>query len=131
MITSTLKRFRPVRLDRLVVCLVRPLLALLLVAGLAQAVPSPRDDGDRARAVESAPKAASLSVDRTAPEPLPATTVPDRADDLDGSGPLLPAAAAGIVPDLARAIRIGRAAYPTAPPSHRPCAAPPTGPPLA
>ena len=36
-----------------------------------------------------------------------------------------------IAMDGARIIRIGRASYPAAPPSHWPCAAPSTGPPLA
>ena len=50
---------------------------------------------------------------------------PDQLDALLGNQ------AFRLVPDRAYLIRVGRTSYPTAPPSYRPCAAPPTGPPLA
>jgi len=54
----------------------------------------------------------------------------DRPDP-DPSDAALGDHASRSVLDRAYLIRIGCAFHPTAPPSHRPCAAPPTGPPLA
>jgi len=58
--------------------------------------------------------------------------LPEWSNGDDGPGPAAagPAAPDSIL-DLARATQIGRSAHPTAPPSHRPYAAPPTGPPVA
>jgi hypothetical protein len=43
----------------------------------------------------------------------------------------LPASPGELTLDRVRFIRIGQVSHPTAPPGHRPCAAPPTGPPTS
>lgn len=53
----------------------------------------------------------------------------DSDDGFDWSNIL--AESADFILNSARIIRIGRASHSTAPPNHRSCAAPPTGPPLA
>ncbi|MGO4525272.1 hypothetical protein AB4097_10465 [Microvirga sp. 2MCAF35] len=114
---------------RILLALVQPLLALLLIAGTAQAQPCFLEDRDRNGAVE---RTLSLTGDVIAPlldDFAVRPQGPASGSDHD-SGPILPAGAPAIVLDQARLIRVGRVAHPTAPPSHRPCAAPPTGPPL-
>ncbi|WP_262027924.1 hypothetical protein [Microvirga sp. Mcv34] len=115
---------------RILLALVQPLLALLLIAGTAQAEPCFYEDRDRNGAVE---RILNLSGDLVAPLDDVAASLQAPASggntDHDAS-PLLPAVAPMVVLDQARIIRTGRVAYPNAPPSHRPCAAPPTGPPL-
>jgi hypothetical protein len=71
------------------------------------------------------------------PEQMVADAIAPQGDPerLDGDrGPAWLALAAGtddLILDQARLVRVSRGPYPTAPVSHRPCAAPPTGPPLA
>ncbi|WP_162820345.1 hypothetical protein [Microvirga calopogonii] len=115
---------------RILLALVQPLLALLLIAGTAQAQPCLFEDKDRNGAVER-----TLGVTADVFAPLEEFSVGLQApaaggDDHRDAGVVLPAGAPTVVLDQARLIRVGRAAYPHAPPSHRPCAAPPTGPPL-
>jgi hypothetical protein len=114
---------------RILLLLVQPLLALLLLAASAQAEPCLLEDRDRTYTVESAlpsgdwivpPEDASLIMQ----------AAPVSGDDGPGDGSVLPVAALMIVLDQGRLIETSRAAYPTAPPSHRPCASPSTGPPL-
>jgi len=116
-----------VNLNRIILGFVQPLLALLLMAGIAQAEPCLFDDNDRARIVERTLDAASILADDVVQADLIAA---DEGEKGHGFGHALLPVWTGIVLDRARLIETGRAAYPTAPPSHRPCASPPTGPPL-
>lgn len=112
--------------------LLQPLLALLLLAGAPNVEVARAPDGRLIRVVEAGSKPLWLHRERSAASSrAEAKAGPDR---LDGDGKTLdPAAGAPAAFDLAldraRLIRIGRVGYSTAPPSHRPCAAPPTGPP--
>lgn len=113
---------------RILLAFAQSLLTLLLVTGPAQAGPCLFDDRDGIEALEST---RSLSDDLVAPREDP--SLPLRATFSGGdddAGSVLPGATPTIVLDQARLIRTGCVAYPNAPPSHRPCAAPPTGPPL-
>ena len=115
---------------RILLALVQPLLALLLIAGTAQAEPCFFEERDRNGAVE---RILNLTGDVIAPLDDVAASLhaPVSGGDSDhDTGYILPTAAPVIILDQARLIRMGRVAYPNAPPSHRPCAAPPTGPPL-
>jgi hypothetical protein len=118
-----------VPVHRILLALVQPLLALLLIAGTAQAGLCFFEDRDRNGAVE---RTLSLAGDVIAP--LDDYTVGLQAPAGGGNdhdaGSILPAIAPAIILDQARLIRMARVAYSNAPPSHRPCAAPPTGPPL-
>ena len=123
--------FRAMR-ARLRLHLIQPLLAFLLLAGVPSAEVVRAQDGRLVRVVEVGFKTLWLHRERsTASSSVEAKAGPDRLDGEDK----IPDPVVG-APDLldfgldrARLIRIGRACYPTAPPSHRPCAAPPTGPP--
>ncbi|MFL4996588.1 MAG: hypothetical protein ACJ8CF_18140 [Microvirga sp.] len=113
---------------RILLALAQSLLALLLMAGAAQAKPCLFEARDRIGSVEG-----TLSLSRDVIAPLEDTSLyfqaaPSGGDDDPGSA--LPGAAPTIVLDHARLIRTSCVSYPNAPPSHRPCAAPPTGPPL-
>jgi len=126
------KRFEAVKLDRFIIWLVQPLLALLLIAASAQAEPYLFEDESRIQTFATVLNAVDVMSDRgddTLPALQPAS---DRDDDDHGSSAgsaLAPVDVEALV-DPARLIEISFAAYPTAPPSHRPCAAPSTGPPL-
>jgi hypothetical protein len=117
---------------RLLLSLIQPLLALLLLAGVPSAELMRGQDGKLVRVIEAGSKTLWLHRERSAASSsVEAKAGPDRLDGDDktpdpvvGAPDLL---AFGL--DRACLIRIGRACYPTAPPSHRPCAAPPTGPP--
>ncbi len=113
---------------RILLALAQSLLALLLVTGAAQARPCLFDDRDRIEALEST---RSLSDDLVAPREDPSLSLwATFSGGEDDAGPALPGVAPAIVLDQARLIRTGCVAHPNAPPSHRPCAAPPTGPPF-
>jgi hypothetical protein len=115
--------------NRILMALLQPLLALLLMAGAAQAEPCLMVD-ERAWTLAEASEAASTWDERTDKVSLIVEPSSDTSDSDHAAGYVLPPAEPVLVLDQARLIRIGRVAYPTAPPSHRPCAAPPTGPPL-
>ena len=114
-------------LNRIIMGFVQPLLALLLMAGMAQAEPCLFDDRDRTRVIEHTLDAVSILADDVIQAEQIAS---DDAEKGGGFGYALLPSWTGIVLDRARLIENDRAFYPTAPPSHRPCAAPPTGPPL-
>jgi hypothetical protein len=110
--------------------LLRPLLVLLLVVGSVTA--------ERVRAadrtlggIDHSFRLLGLDCEQTIDDLVEARSEPDSYDGNDL--PDLVALAADpteLVPDLVRLSQAGQAAYPAAP-RHRPCAAPPTGPPLA
>jgi len=120
----------PVILRYLLAVLVQPMLALLLVAG-AQLVEIERAAGPRVQAAE---RILAWTASTTA---IPGEWRRDAAaepDSFDGDDHPKPAVAFVAPPNLAdrtRDIVIGCASTRDAPPSHPPCAAPPTGPPLA
>jgi hypothetical protein len=118
---------------RLFVALLQPLLALLLIAG-APLMAHGGSEGPRVEIVDTSFKSLGLARERADQDENRAAADRGDRDRLDGDGPepiaTLTAPCESIL-DRARIIRIGRSSYPTAPPSHRPCAAPPTGPPLA
>ena len=124
---SDAKRFDFVNLNRIILGFVQPFLALLLMTGTAQAEPCLFDDNDRARIIERTLDTASILTDDVFQADQIAS---DEAEEGHGFGYAVLPIWTGIVLDQARLIENGRASYPTAPPSHRPCAAPPTGPPL-
>jgi hypothetical protein len=107
--------------------LLRLLMALLLVTGMAQAKPCLFEDDGRAQVFAGSPAAASVLADRAEDFPPAAQPATDPFDGFDHA--LLPVQAEPVL-DRARLIGNGRTSYPTAPPSRRPCAAPSTGPPL-
>ena len=112
---------------RILLALAQSLLALLLMAGTAQAKPCLIDDRDRLGASEIT---LALSGDVIEPlERVPADLQAVPGGD-DAPGSVLPGVTPSVVVDQARLIRTGCIAYPNAPPSHRACAAPPTGPPF-
>ncbi len=110
--------------------LVRLILAFLLLAGPLAAERMRVSGSDR-------------STDRTLtilgldPEQILADVVepqddPERSNGHSGPAWLTLALAPGfddLLLNWARSVRVSRSSCPTAPPSHRPCAAPPTGPP--
>jgi hypothetical protein len=117
-------------LDRLIFRLVQPLLALLLLAAPAQAEPYSFEDESRVQAFATVLNAIDILGDKD-DDALPAIQpMPDQSDRDHGSGAMLAPMSAELPVSPARLIEISVAAYPTAPPSHRPCAAPSTGPPL-
>jgi len=115
--------------SRILLALLQPLLALLLIAGEAQAEPFLIQD-ERSWTIASSLDTASTWNDRADEASGTAQSSSDRDDDDHGFGYLLPSREIVLVIDQARLIESSRTAYATAPPSHRPCAAPPTGPPL-
>jgi hypothetical protein len=120
-----------VTLHRIILGLVQPLLALLLMAGLAQAEPRLCADDIRSRtAIEHSAKQLNaaferISVASPAEQPEFGWTQDDPSPDLSLSSPQ-----AEPVRDEARHIRTARAAYPQAPPQRRANAHLSTGPPL-
>ena len=115
--------------NRILLALLQPLLALLLMAGVSQAEPCLILD-ERGWTIESSSDAAGIWEDRAGRASMAVQPSSDQDDDDHGPGHVLHPPAVALVIDEARLIENGRAAFPTAPPSHRPCAAPPTGPPL-
>lgn len=112
--------------ERFVAFLLRTLVAILLAA-------SPVTDelawaASNAAATDDSCKAALLDQDQALDD-----TIEGKIDGLaGGSAPdwrEAPAEICEFTLDRARFIRIGQVSHPTAPPSHSPCAAPPTGPP--
>jgi len=117
---------------RLLIALFQPLLALLLLAGEPAAVRGALDDAAFVR-TDGSLKIVGLAKSNAARESDESEFrgLPERSDR-DGPDPVAaPTDLPRPIFDRARIIRIGCSAYPTAPPSHRPCAAPPTGPPSA
>jgi hypothetical protein len=115
--------------NRILLAFLQPLLALLLIAGAGQAEPCLILD-ERDWSVASSFDTASTWDDPADEVSLALQPSSDRDDDDHGFGALLLSPEAVLVLDQARLIENSQASYPTAPPSHRPCAAPPTGPPL-
>jgi hypothetical protein len=118
----------PVIPNRILMAFLRPLLALLLMAGAAQAQPSMIVD-EREWVLAGSPETIGTRDDRADNVSLMVQPSSDRDDD-HGAGFVLPASKPALILDQARLIRNSRTAYPTAPPFCWPCAAPPTGPPL-
>jgi hypothetical protein len=116
-------------LHRIILAVLQPLLALLLIAGSAQADVCLFEDNDRVRTIERVAEAVSTLDDQVFSVALKIQAAPDDGDDDPGFGSVLPSVVAELVLDQARLIGNSRAAYPTAPPSHRPRATPSTGPP--
>jgi hypothetical protein len=120
---------------RLLIGLLQATLAILLLAGAPVTGRARSDHGGLLGArTEVTLKAIEQSRDRA---DLDAEAWADmgrleggEGDDTDLSTALLPSRA-WLISDHAYLIRVGRTSYPTAPPSQWPCAAPPTGPPLA
>ena len=115
--------------NRILLALLQSLLTLFLTASVAQAEPCPIVD-ERGWTVASSADRAGIwngRADNASETVQPAS---DRDDDDHGFGHLLHSPETALIIDHSRLIENGRAAYPTAPPSHRRCAAPPTGPPL-
>jgi hypothetical protein len=110
------------------VWLIQPLLALLLLAGAPVGTVA-RSDGTFMRGIERAAEGVAGPRER-AVVACPSLSEPERLDG-DSLQIHVLAASPQVAIDRARSIEIDRPSYPTAPPSHRPCAAPPTGPPLA
>ena len=127
----TAKRPCSVTLHRITLGLLQPLLALLLMAGLAQAEPRLCADDTRSRtAIEHSAKQLDATFERIA-----AASVAEQAElapTQDDPSPDLHLSSAQAAParDEARHIRTTRAAHPQAPPQHRANAHPSTGPPL-
>jgi hypothetical protein len=110
--------------------LLRPLLVLLLVVGSVTAE-RVRAADRTLRAIDESFRVLGLECERTFDDRAEAEREPDRFDGDDFStGTALFDYAVRRVPDGVRLSQAGQAAYPAAP-RHRPCAAPPTGPPLA
>ncbi len=130
----SLRRVTPdepsVTLNRIFIGLLQPLLALLLITGMAQAEPYLLDNDTRARVVERSAEAGGVFAAQADHDSGLELIAAEFTDGDFGPGHALLPDHAEIALDLARLIEIGCAAYPTAPPSHRPCAAPSTGPPL-
>jgi hypothetical protein len=122
----------PLTSARFFAALLQPLLALLLLAGAPAAERVPGGHSAFVRVLEGSINALALLPDRTESHENLGQGELDQPDGDDGPDHLvLTTEASHQVLDRARIIRIGRASYPTAPPSHRACAAPPTGPPFA
>jgi len=113
--------------DRILRALLRPLLALLLIAGATQAESCLILD-ERNWTTASSLDTTSSWEDWTDKASLAAQ--PSSGHDDPGVGYALHSPEVSFAIDQAKLIENSRASYPTAPPCHRPCAAPPTGPPL-
>jgi hypothetical protein len=114
--------------NRILMALLQPLLALLLMAGAAQAEPCMMMD-EREWVLAGLPETVGTWNDRADKISLVVQPSSDRDNGHDAEY-TLPASKPALVQDQARLIRNSRTAYPTAPPFCWPCAAPPTGPPL-
>ena len=127
-------RLLAVNSPRLLLGLLCPLLALLLLAGVPAAQRMGLRDGALVRVVEAGPKLLWLHRDRAAaPSRFNVGTDAAGFDGSDGDpeSKIVSTVASAVACDHALLERIGLPPYPTAPPSHRPCAAPPTGPPAS
>ena len=116
--------------SRLLAGLLQPLLALLLLAGSPADALSP-EARLLVHGIETAPKAIGAQRSGAA---IPADTLiePTRSVNEDGwAGTAVGAKSPLPVRDLGRLTEISRPAYATPQPTHRPCAGPSTGPPLA
>jgi len=113
--------------DRILRALLQPLLALLMIAGVAQAESCLVLD-ERNWTIANHSDTAGNWEDQ-ADETSVAAQPPLGPDD-PGFEYALHSSEVALVIDQAELIENSRAAYPTAPPRHGPCAAPPTGPPL-
>jgi hypothetical protein len=105
------------------------MLALLLVAGVPLVGPS-SGTAQQIQAVERIVAVLAPSDEAAGEWHREAKADQDRFDGGDGPDPILVPQIRFNLVDQARFIRIGCDFQPNAPPSHRPCAAPPTGPPL-
>lgn len=117
---------------RLKLSLLQPLVVLLLLAGVPNVEFERTQDGRLVRVVEAEFKPLWLHPKRSAASSrVEVKAGPDRLEGGDKTpNPAVGAPEASELGlDRARLIRISCVGYPTAPPSHRPCAAPPTGPP--
>jgi len=108
--------------------LLQPLMALLLMAGAAQAQPCMMVD-EREWVLTGSSVTVGSWDERTDKVSVLVQPSLDRDHD-HGAGHVLSISKPALILDQARLIRNSRTTYPTAPPSRRPCAAPPTGPPL-
>jgi hypothetical protein len=118
-------------LEWFLTCVLRSLLALLLMAGPLTAQPVRAANGSF-DASDDPINTLLLAQEQALDDIVETQSEPDHFDS--DTGPGWSAVLAGPVErilDRTRSIRIGRVSYPAAPPNHRPCAAPPTGPPLA
>ncbi len=117
---------------RLLAALVQSLLALLLIVGAPTGESARAHAGAMVWQIESGLQGQNTRHEPVNPaDPAELWAWPEAPDVGDGPEPLSASlAATPVLLDLARLLRIGRVAYATAPPSHRPCAAPPTGPPF-
>lgn len=118
-------------LNRIILSFVQPLLALLLMAGMAQAQPCLFDDDDQARVIERSLEIASTLNDESSDtaQAFQAPSAASQDDHPQGPHALAPGSGEFVL-DHARLIRTARVSHSTAPPSPWPCAAPSTGPPL-
>ena len=114
---------------RLLAALIQPMLALLLFAGMPVAGADQVRAGPLLQAAERLMAPADSLTVRVDEWRDVASAVAERSDGDDTPEAILTAGAVAPL-DRARLIRIGRSVYATAPPRYRPCAAPPTGPPL-
>jgi hypothetical protein len=117
---------------RLLAACAQALLALLLIVGGPTGEHARADAGKVVRQIEFGLQGQNTHREPISPaNPTELWASPELPESGDGPEPV--SACAGATPvllDLARLVRIGRVSYATAPPSHRPCAAPPTGPPF-
>lgn len=120
----------PVMPPRLLLNLLQPLLAILLLAGLPGSGTVRTAEVSVVRTIAVGSKSLWLHRGRTATSSLERKAEPNRPKGNGASDPVtITPRTFALELDLARLIRVGRACYATAPPRHRPCAAPPTGPP--
>ncbi len=116
--------------------LLQLVLALLLVAGVPQAAPDRVEEGCQILTVGILTVGPPYGLFGLPDEPpregsLQAPSVPSGSDGDDGSQPVVATPADEHAFDRARLTAFRRTSYPIAASTHRPCAAPPTGPPLA
>jgi hypothetical protein len=106
-------------------------LALLLLACVPSAVQDPVEIGPRLVAVGPAQTLIDRPDRPTHDSSLQACSESNGFDGDDGSQPVIATLVDEPVPDPMRLAAPGRISYPTPVSTHRPCAAPPTGPPRA
>ena len=106
-------------------------LALLLLACVPSAARDPVEIGPRLLAVGPAQTLIDCPDRLPGGRGLQTQSEPNGFDGDDGSQPIIATLADEPVPDPKRRVALGRISYPTPVSTHRPCAAPPTGPPRA
>ncbi len=111
---------------RLLALLIQPMLALLLLAGVPAVEPDRH--GPRVQGVERILALATAAQADAGEWRSDGNAEAERLEGGDAPKATLPAFAP-LTLDRAHAIAVGCAFDATAPPRHRPCAAPPTGPP--